>query len=207
MALPPDLGKQGDKRVCRLNKSIYGLKQASRNWFAKLSSALQDAGFTPSKADYSLFTCKRGDSFTVILVYVDDIIIAGNDSSAITHFKRFLQDRFHIKDLGQLKYFLGIEVARSKQGICISQRKYTLDILSDAGLLGARPTDFPMEQQLKLSNEEGELLHNPSSYRRLVGHLIYLTITRPDIIFVFHTLSQFMHAPRRPHLDAAMRVL
>ena len=108
--------------------------------------------------DYSLFTFQRGSSFIFILVYVDDIIIADNDSSDIIHFKCFLQDHFHIKDLGQLKYFLGIEVAHSRQGICISQRKYTLDILFDAGLLAARPTDFPMEQQLKLSNEQGELL-------------------------------------------------
>ena len=114
MFLPPGLGKQGENRVCRLNKSLYGLKQASRNWFSKLSSALQDVGFTPSKADYSLFTCQTGCSFTFILVYVDDIIIADNDSSDIIHFKCFLQDHFHIKDIGQLKYFLGIEVAHSR---------------------------------------------------------------------------------------------
>ena len=195
MVLPPGLGKQGENCVYRLNKSLYGLKKASRNWFSKLSSALQDAGFTPSRADYSLFTCQRGSSFTVILVYVDDIIIADNDSSAIIYFKFFLQDHFHIKDLGQLKYFLGIRVPHYRQGICISQRKYTLDFLSNAGLLAACPTDFPMEQQLKLSNEQGELLQNPSPYSRLVGRLIYLTITRPDIMFVVHTLSQFMYAP------------
>ena len=154
--------------------------------------------------DYSLFNFQRGSSFIFILVYVDDIIIVGNDSSAIINFKCFLQDRFHIKDIGQIKYFLGIEVARSRQGICISQRKYTLDILSDAGLLAARPMDFPMEQQLKLSNEQGELLQNPSPYHHLTGNLIYITITHPDIMFVVHTLSQFMHAPRKPHLDAAM---
>lgn len=82
-----------------------------------------------------------------------------------------------------------------------------LDILDDAGLLGAQPVDFPMEQNLKLTDDQGEVLNNPSRYRRLVGRLIYLTITRPDISYAANILSQFMHQPRKPHLDAVLRVL
>ncbi|XP_062017496.1 uncharacterized mitochondrial protein AtMg00810-like [Rosa rugosa] len=121
--------------------------------------------------------------------------------------KKILSNNFLIKDLGNLKYFLGVEDARSKKGIAISQRKYTLDLLDDAGLLGARPAKFPMDQNLKLTATDGEILKDPSRYRRLVGRLIYLTVTRPHITYSVHILSQFMHQPRKPHFEAALRVL
>jgi hypothetical protein len=182
------------------------LKQASRQWFTKFSTAIQAAGFTQSKADYSLFTCRKGKTFTALLIYVDDILITGNDVNAIAALKQFLHSHCRNKYLGDLKYFLGIEVSRSKKGISISQRKYTMEILKDGGFLGAKPVSFPMEQNMKLS-DSGELLKDPSQYRRLVGRLIYLTITRPDITYSVHVLSRFMHAPRKPHMEAALRIL
>ncbi|XP_077215980.1 uncharacterized protein LOC143850645 [Tasmannia lanceolata] len=207
MEIPPGFARKGETRVCRLNKSLYRLKQASRQWFAKFSAALLAACYKQSTADYSLFTRFIGTSFTALLVYVDDIILAGNDLSSITALKNFLHTRFKIKDLGRLKFFLGIEVARSRKGIYLSQRKYALEILGEAGLLGSRLATFPMEQNLKLTKDEGALLSNPSRYRRLIGRLIYLTITRPDIVYFVQILSQFMEKPRQPHLDAAHRVL
>ncbi|KAH9685044.1 protein kinase domain-containing protein [Citrus sinensis] len=208
MTLPLRVRKQGESsQFCRLNKSLYGLKQASRNWFEKFSSALKQIGYIQSYADSCLFTNMHDSHFTLVLVYVDDIIIAGNHLDTITALKMFLQAQFHIKDLGTLKYFLGIEVARSKQGIFLNQRKYALDILQDSGQLGTRPCSFPMEQNLKLSNDQGTLCQNPDQYRQLVGRLIYLTITRPEITYAVNILSQFMHTPRRPHYDATLRVL
>ena len=150
--------------MCHLNKSLYGLKQASRQWFVKFSTVIQGARFIQSKADYSLFTCKKGKSFTAFLIYVDDILITGNDPNAIIALKKFLHNQFWIKDLGDLKYFLGMEVSRSKKGIFISQRKYALEILKDGGCLGAKLVNFPMEKNVKLS-DEGELLKDPSPYR------------------------------------------
>ena len=100
-----------------------------------------------------------------------------------------------------------LEVARSKVGLVISERKYTLEIIDDVGYLGAQPVSFPMEISLKLTNHQDNLLHNPSRYRRLVGRLIYLTITIPDITYSINILSQFMHAPRKPHSDAALRIV
>jgi E3 ubiquitin-protein ligase DOA10 len=163
--------------VCRLHKSFYGLKQAPSNWFHKFFVTIQKAGFTQSLSYYSLFTRTCGTSFTIILIYIDDMVITGNDESDIHNLKSFLHNQFHIKDLGHLKYILGLEIARSK-GIVISQRKYTFDILNDT-CLHAQPVDFPMEQNLKLTNSDGEVLNNPSRFRRFVGRLIYLTVTRP----------------------------
>jgi len=148
---------------------------------------------------------RKAKSFTALLIYVDDILITGNDPNAIIALKKFLHNQFRIKDLGDLKYFLVMEVSRSKKGIFISQRKYTLEILKDGGCLGAKPVNFPMEQNVKLSNE-GELLKDPSPYRRLVGRLIYLIVTHSDITYSVHILSRFMHAPHKPHMEAVMRI-
>jgi Reverse transcriptase (RNA-dependent DNA polymerase)/gag-polypeptide of LTR copia-type/Integrase core domain/GAG-pre-integrase domain/Retrotransposon gag protein len=206
MLPPPGFSREGETKVCRLRKSLYGLKQASRNWFEKFTSALKGIGFKQSGADYSLFTLSNGASFTAVLVYVDDLVITGNDPTYLSSLKVHLNNLFHLKDLGCLKFFLGIEVARSTSGIFLCQRKYTLDILADSGMLGARPVSFPMEQNLRLT-QEGELLVDPSQYRRLVGRLIYLTISWPDITYSVNILSQFMHEPKRCHFDAALRVL
>ncbi|RVX07421.1 Retrovirus-related Pol polyprotein from transposon RE1 [Vitis vinifera] len=183
-----------------------GLKQASRQWFAKFLEAIQSAGYAQSRADYSLFTRKQGKSFTALLIYVDDILITGNDPVSIATTKNFLHSHFHLKDLGDLKYFLGIEVSASKNGIFISQRKYALEIIEDAGLLGAAPIDTPMERGLKLS-DKSDLLKDQGRYRRLVGRLIYLTVSRPDITYAVHVLSRFMHQPRKAHMEAAFRVV
>jgi hypothetical protein len=136
-----------------------------------------------SKADYSLFTRTQGSSFIALLVYVDDIAIASNDNVAVKSLIVTLNDRFRLKDLGALKYFLGLEIARSTKGIYVSQRKYSLEILQESGLLATKPVSFPMEQNLKLSRDVGFLLSDPTSYRRLIGRLLYLTITHPDLAY------------------------
>jgi len=175
---------------------LYGLKQALRQWFLKLSLALKSVGFTQSWSDYSLFIRNHQGIFTALLIYVDHVILAGNNLDDITKTKRFLSSRFKLKDMGQLNYFLGIEVARSKHGISLCQRKYALEILEDTGFLGAKPSRFPTEQNIKLTQEDGDLLEDASQYRRLVGHLICLTITRVDLAYTVHILSQFMDKPR-----------
>uniref|UniRef100_A0A2N9J7U1 Reverse transcriptase Ty1/copia-type domain-containing protein n=1 Tax=Fagus sylvatica TaxID=28930 RepID=A0A2N9J7U1_FAGSY len=114
---------------------------------------------------------------------------------------------FERKLIGHAKYFLELEVARSAKGISLCQQKYTLDILQDAGFLASKPVRFPMEQHLKFSRDEGSLLPDPTIYRRLIGKLLYLTLTRPDISYSVSRLSQFMDQPRAPHLHAAHRVL
>lgn len=166
MLMPPSYkqqGKNGEKLLCKLKKSIYGLKQASRQWNYKLISYILSEGFTQSKSDYSLVSKQNGCSFTVLLIYVGDIIFGGNDLSYIELLG--LNNEFKLKDLGVLKYFLGTEVARNSSGITICQRKYALEILSDASYLGAKPMSIALPQNLKLSRDKGELVADASVYR------------------------------------------
>ncbi len=121
--------------------------------------------------------------------------------------KDSLHAEFKLKDLGNLKYFLGLEVSRSTKGISLCQRKYALDILSNSGMLALKPVATPMEQNLKISQSTGDLLDDPSTYRRLVGRLLYLTVTRPNISYSVQRLSQFMSKPTSAHLTTANRVL
>lgn len=142
-----------------------------------------------------------------MLIYVDDLIISSNNNEAIDLVNRYLSCCFHMKDLGTLKYFLGVEVARSPAGIYLSQRKYALDIVFDMGLLGARPVDFPMDSHHKLALSTSSPLDDPEKYRRLVGRLIYLFFTRSDLAYSVHILSQFMQNPTLDHWHAALRVV
>ena len=118
-----------------------------------------------------------------LLVYIDDLMLTGNTSSACAEFKAYLNHFFQIKDLGPLKYFLGIEVARGPWGLILSQRKYALEIIDESGLLGARPMDSPMETNLQLALAHGPNIDDPTRYRRLVGLLISLIITRPELSY------------------------
>ena len=208
MELPPGVVPPRPGQICRLRKSLYGLRQASRQWYEKLSQVLIASGFHQSQADFSLFTKKKPDgSFTALLIYVDDMLLTGNDQSEIDAVKQTLDRLFKIKDLGQLKFFLGLEVARSSSGISLCQRKYTLELLQDAGLLGCKPLSTPMDPNIRFQKDDGAPFSDPAAYRRLVGQLLYLTTTRPDISYAMTTLSQFLHAPMVSHYRAALRVL
>ncbi|GJZ76374.1 retrovirus-related pol polyprotein from transposon TNT 1-94 [Tanacetum coccineum] len=138
---------------------------------------------------------------------VKNAFLHGSDKAGIKKLKSFIGTCFQMKDLGSLKYLLGIEVSRSSKGIYLSQRKYCLDLLDDAGQIEAKPCDEPMIPKLKLKSEDGRLLHNPEKYRRVVGKLNYLTITRPDIAFSVSVVSQFLTTPRTSHWDAVTQIL
>lgn len=194
-------------KVCRLHKAIYGLRQAPRAWFAKLTTALKQFGFQQSYADYSLFGYSKGNVELRVLIYVDDLLICGNDMDFLVKFKEHLGRCFRMKDLGKLKYFLGIEVGRGEEGFMLTQRKYTLDLIADVGLLGSKPIATPMEMHHKLALDSSPFLQEPEKYRRLVGRLIYLSITRPDISYSVHILSQFMQKPREMQWAAVLRVV
>lgn len=135
-------------------------------------------GFSQSKSDYSLFTKGSGKSFVAFLVYVDDIILTGSSSQEICKVKEFLHSHFMLKDLGSVKYFLGLEISRSQQGLFLSQRKYCLQILEDTEFLNSKPAIVPMEPNLRLSKEGGTYLtvEEAAAYRRLIGRSIYKSL-------------------------------
>ncbi|CAM8993843.1 unnamed protein product [Rhodiola kirilowii] len=209
MKLPPGFYRKEKAagKVCKLVKSLYGLKQASRQWFAKFSDSLIEFGFKSSLNDYSLFTLTKGDIFLILLVYVDDVIITGNSEELISEVKQFIHHKFKIKDLGHLKYFLGLEVARSTEGIFLNQRKYALELLEEHSLTDCKPAKTPIRLKHNLSMSTAPILNDQLQYRRLVGKLIYLTITRPDLAYPVHILSQFMQHPTEDHQSAALRLL
>ncbi|GJT75369.1 retrovirus-related pol polyprotein from transposon TNT 1-94 [Tanacetum coccineum] len=170
---------QGEsRRVCKLKKGLYGLKQSPRAWFGKFSNALIKFGLQRSAYDHSVFYRSSDVGCILLVVYVDDIVVTGNDKSGIEKLKSFVGTCFQTKDLGSLKYFLGIENV---------QRAY--------------------DTKLKLRTEDGKLLERPEKYRRVVGKLNYLTITRLDIAFHVSVVSQFMSSPRTLHWDVVAQIL
>ena len=158
MKFPPGFRTSQLGLVCKLWKSLYWLKQAVRCWFAKLSSALTKFGFHQSVSNHSMFTLIVHEVQLVILVYVDDLIMYGNNFAAIQRVKAYLDRCFHMQDLGTLKYFLSVEVARNPSGIFLCQHKYALDIIQEVGLLGAQPISTPLEQNHQLALATGRFL-------------------------------------------------
>jgi hypothetical protein len=163
-------------------------------------------GYGQCNGDHTLFYRHKKGEITILDVYVDDIIITVDDKEEIARLKEFLGKAFEVKDLGRLKYFLDIEVARSAKGIALSQRKYTLDLLSDVGMLGCRAASTAIDKNHKLTAQSGELV-DKERYQRLVGRLLYLCHTRTDIAFAVSVVSRYMHEPKSDHLEAVYMIL
>ncbi|KAJ4764474.1 Gag/pol [Rhynchospora pubera] len=208
MQQPPGfVDASNPSHVCLLKKAIYGLKQSPRAWFHTLSSALLELGFHGSKFDPSLFIAHHNNHTTIVLVYVDDIIVTGSSSSGVATLIATLQNRFALKDLGPLHFFLGIAVHHNKAGMLLSQKKYILDLLCRTHMANAQPVSTPMAVNMSLSKYDGEPFHDPKLYRAVVGALQYITITRPDITFPVNKCSQFMHSPTSVHWTSVKRIL
>ena len=201
MEQPPGFVAHGESSlVCRSRRSLYGLKQSPRAWFGRFSSVVQEFGMLRSTADHLVFYHHNSSGQCIyMVVYVDDIVITGSDQDGIQKLKQHLFTHFQTKDLGKLKYSMGIEIAQSSSGVVLSQRKYALDILEETGMLYCKPVDTPMDPNVKLVPGQGESLRDPGRYQRLVGKLSYLIITRPDISFPVSVVSQFLQSPCDSH--------
>jgi len=192
--------------VCRLHKSLYGLKQAPRAWYTRLNDFLLSIGFHASKVDTSLFIFSVGSDICYLLVYVDDILLTGNNVILLQRLIQLLSSEFKLRDLGDVHYFLGIEVQCTGLGLMLCQHKYTLDILTRAGMLSCKPVDTPISAS-KATIMPDPLFSDATRFRQLVGALQYLTFTRPDICFAVNRVCQFMHAPTESHRAAVKRIL
>lgn len=165
---PQGINLTHPNQVCKLLKPLYGLKQSIRKWFAKLSIVLLPNNSNQCFADHTLFIQHSTTSFTSLLIHVDDVFVAGNNLEFINNIKSTLQKHFHIKDLGILKYFLGLEITRSSTWINICQRKHVLDILSKTSLLRCKPATTLMSRDTRLKINAGTPLYDLTPYRKLV---------------------------------------
>lgn len=207
MLLPPGYDKAKPEQVCKLLRSLYGLKQASREWNHVFCAALQEFGFQQSVHDNCLFTKSTNTSFLALIVYVDDILITGTFEEEIVDLKAFLNTKFSIKDLCHARYFLGMEIARGSTGTFLNQQKYIPDTIAKARLSDCKPAFTPLPACIKFSHDQGDLFEDPERYRRTIGRLLYVNLTRPDICFAVQQLSQFVGNPRAAHWDATLHIL
>lgn len=199
--------KGKESKVYKLRKALYGLKQAPRAWYSKIDAYFQNSGFVRSENEPTLYLKKQVNDLLLVCLYVDDMIYMGSSSSLVFKFKENMMKTFEMTDLGKLHYFLGVEIIQAADGIFISQKKYAIDLLRKFKMLNCNSTATPMNVNEKLQINDGSEPAEGKFYRSLVGGLIYLCLTRPDIAFPVGVVSRFMHNPSKVHLGAAKRIL
>jgi hypothetical protein len=195
-----------ESHVCRLKKALYGLKQAPRAWYSRIDGYLQSMGFTKSEADPNLYYIFVGTDLLILVLYVDDLFLTGAEK-LIAGCKADMAVEFEMKDIGMMHYFLGLEVWQRPGEIFLGQGKYAVEILKRFWMEDCKPMATPMITNLKKVTTSDSELVDPMLYRQLIGSLMYLVNTRPDICFAVNTLSQFMVEPRQEHWVATKHVL
>ena len=205
---PEGFVKEGQEhKVYRLYKALYGLRQAPRAWYAKLSRCLEEMGLVRCPYEHAVYTKKEGNESLVVAVYVDDLLITSTSTSIIERFKKEMSTHFDMTDLGKLSYYLGIEVQQSEGLIKLKQTAYAKKILEKSGLNDCNPTKYPMDPKLMITKDEGGVAVNSTEFKSLVGGLRYLVHTRPDLAYAVGIVSRFMERPTQMHLNAAKRIL
>ena len=208
MSQPPGyFDTQFPNRVCRLKKALYGLKQAPRAWFQRLSSALLQCGFSMSRTDSSMFLHFGKATTLIVLVYVDDILVTGSSSTQISSLIAKLDSVFALRDLGQLSFFLGIEVSYNEGSMNLSQTKYISDLLHRTEMFDTKPAKTPGTIRKNLSKFDGDPMADVTHYRSVVRAFQYVTLTRPDISFTVNKTCQFMQQPTTTHWLSVKRIL
>lgn len=194
--------------VCRQVKSLYGLKQAARVWNEQLDVFLYDCGFTRSNAEPCLYIKQEEGKIVYIIIYVDDLLIAGRNEEEIQLIADKLNKHFQLSDLGVLKHYLGIQIEKEKDVFHINQEKYIEKILNDVGMQDAKTSKFPLDPGYLNSRTEETMMSDSKQYQRLIGALLYIAVnTRPDIMTSVTILSQFNKQPSRTNWTEAKRVL
>ncbi|GBM97221.1 Retrovirus-related Pol polyprotein from transposon TNT 1-94 [Araneus ventricosus] len=196
------------QKVCKLNKAIYGLKQAARAWHLKIGESLIKYGFEQSKADPCLFKFANNGNPMYIIVYVDDLLIAGKDED-IRKIIKELEEEYELKNLGEVNYYLGINIERTKEGnFALNQKNKIEEIVEKFNLKEAKPTNIPMDPNYLKQEGEDDILPNNTQYRKAVGALLYIaTVSRPDIAVAVNILSRRNEKPRERDWNAVKRII
>jgi hypothetical protein len=193
--------------VYRLFKALYGLKQAPRAWYERLRDFLIEKGFTIGKVDTTLFTKKLNGDIFICQVYVDDIIFGSTNEDYCKEFGELMLKEFEISMIGELTFFLGFQVKQMREGIFISQEKYTKDLLKKFKMDDCKPIKTPMPSNGHLDLDEEAKPVDQTLYRSMIGSLLYLTTSRPDIMFNVCMCARFQACPKEPHLSAIKIIL
>ena len=196
-----------EEKVYLLKKALYGLKQAPRAWYSRIDAHLLNLGFTKSLSEFTLYLRKVDDEILVVSLYVDDLLVTGSSMEQIDAFKREMKDVFEMSDLGKMTFFLGMEVKQKQNEIFICQHKYAKEILKKFNMEECKPKATPMNQKEKFCKEDGAAKVDERLYRTLIGCLMYLTATRPDIMNAVSILSRYMHSASEIHFQAAKRIV
>jgi len=195
-------------KVYKLKKALYGLKQAPRAWYSEIDAYLSICKFKRSTSEATLYT--RSDlegNLIIVSIYVDDIVYTSSSERLLSEFKREMMQRYEMSDLGLLHHFLGMGILQTDQGVFIHQGKYAKSLLSKFGLDDCKPVSIPLATGEKLKKLDESELADEGLYRRIVGSLLYLTATRPDLMYAASLLSRFMTGPTKIHMGAAKRIL
>ena len=192
--------------VYRLDKAVYGLKQAPRAWYDTLSSYLLSNGYKRGAIDNTLFIKTSGDHIILAQVYVDDIIFGSTDEAMSKEFADIMAQKFEMSMMGELTFFLGLQVKQLPKGIFISQSKYVTDLLKKYSFSDCKPAKTPMVYPLNLHPDPSGADTNSTEYRGMIGSLLYLTASRPDIMFATSMCARFQANPKESHLIAVKRI-
>ncbi|KAK9928322.1 hypothetical protein M0R45_025465 [Rubus argutus] len=199
--------KGSEQKVYKLQKALYGLKQAPRAWFSRIESYFIKEGFKCSPSEQTLFIKRKEGKILIVSVYVDDLMFTSNDDEMLNEFKRSMKREFEMTDLGELKFFLGIEVLQRSDGIFICQRKYATEVLERFGMAESNSVRNPIVPGQKICSDECGAKVDATLFKQMVGSLMYLTATRPDLMFVVCLISRYMGSPTQLHFAVAKRIL
>ncbi|GJU26079.1 putative ribonuclease H-like domain-containing protein [Tanacetum coccineum] len=194
------------KNVYKVEKALYGLHQAPKAWYETLSTYLLDNGFYRGQINKTLFIKRVKGDILLVQVYVDDIISGSTKKSLCIDFEQIMHKRFQMSSMGELTFFLGLQVKQKENGIFISQDKYVGEILKKFGFSSIRTTSTPMETNKALTKDEDGEDVDVHLYRSMIGSLMYLTSSRPDIMFSVCACSRFQVQPKVSHLNAVKRI-
>jgi hypothetical protein len=199
-------GEEG--KVYKLRKALYGLKQAPRAWYSRIENYFLKEGFEKCDFEHTLFIkAGAGGTFLIVSLYVDDLIFTGNCEHMFVKFKESMKNEFDMSDLGKMRYFLGVEVLQCTEGVYISQKKFAAELLEKFGMEASNPVHNPIVPGVKLGKDEDGVKVDATVYKQMVGSLMYLTVTRPDLMFVVCLASRFMANPTELHFQVVKRVL